>query len=162
MPSLKVDGMDDVFARLKALGGDIEDIQKVAVYNGMAVIRDEVVRQIDSLPVQNGYLAKKELPRNVITDREKRELKKHIGIAQMDNKDGTVSTRISFDGYTDIKTKAYPKGLPAILIARSINSGSSVRGKVPFIRMAQASAKTRAIEAAKNAAYQELQKIMED
>lgn len=161
MPSIKVDGMDEVFSKLKALGEDIEPIQKVAVYNGMAVIRDEVVRQIRDLPAQNGYLEKKELPRNVITDREKSELIKHIGIAQMDNKDGTVSTRISFDGYTNIQTKAYPKGIPAILIARAINSGSSVRNKIPFIRMAQAAAKSKAIDAATKAAYDELQKIME-
>lgn len=161
MPSIKVDGMDDVFARLKALGGDIEAVQKVAVYNGMEVIRDEVISQIEHLPVENGYINKDRLPRNVITDREKQQLLKHIGIAHMDNKNGTVSTKISFDGYTDIKTKAYPKGLPAILVARSINSGSSVRAKVPFMRQAQAAAKTRAIEAATKAAYDELQKIME-
>ena len=161
MPSIKVNGMDDIFARLKALGGDIEAVQKVAVYNGMAVIRDEVVRQIQSLPVENGYIKKNDLPRNVITDREKEELLKHIGIAQMDNKNGTVSTRISFDGYTDIKTKAYPKGLPAIMVARSINSGSSVRAKVPFIRQAQAASKSQAVDAATNAAIKELQKIME-
>ena len=161
MPSIKVSGMEDVFARLKAIGGNIENVQKVAVYNGMAVIRDEVVRQINGLPTQNGYLHKKELPRNVITDREKRELLKHVGIAQMDTKNGTVSTSISFDGYTDIKTRAYKKGLPAILVARAVNSGSSVRGKVPFMRMAQAAAKSRAIDAATKAAYDELQKLME-
>ena len=58
MPSIKVDGMDDVFARLKTLGGDIEAVQKVAVYNGMAVIRDEVISQIEHLPVENGYIKK--------------------------------------------------------------------------------------------------------
>ena len=74
MPSIKVDGMDEIFSRLKALGGDIESVQKVAVYNGMAVIRDEVIKQIESLPAQNGYIKKDDLPRNVITDREKKEL----------------------------------------------------------------------------------------
>ena len=109
MPSIKVDGLEDVFARLKAIGGDIEGVQKQAVYAGMAVIRDEVVRQIESLPTQAGYIKSKDLPRDVITPREKEQLIKHIGIAQMDSKNGTVSTRISFDGYTDIKTKKYTK-----------------------------------------------------
>ena len=161
MPSIKVDGLEDVFARLKAIGGDIEGVQKQAVYAGMAVIRDEVVRQIEALPEQRGYLPKDQLPRDVITPREKEQLLKHIGIAPMDNKNGTVSTRISFDGYTDIVTKKYTKGLPAVLVARSINSGSSVRTKHPFMRQAQAAAKSRAIEAAEKAAREALGKMRE-
>ena len=161
MPSIKVDGLEDVFARLKAIGGDIEGVQKQAVYAGMAVIRDEVVRQIESLPTQAGYIKSKDLPRDVITPREKEQLIKHIGIAQMDSKNGTVSTRISFDGYTDIKTKKYTNGLPAVLVARSINSGSSVRTKHPFMRQAQAAAKARALAAAEKAARDALEKLTE-
>ena len=161
MPSIKVDGLEDVFARLKAIGGDIEGVQKRAVYAGMGVIRDEVVRQIEQLPTQKGYLKDKDLPRDVITPREKEQLIKHIGIASMDSKNGTVSTAISFDGYTDIKSKKYPNGLPAVLVARSINSGSSVRTKHPFMRQAQAAAKARAIEAAEKAAREALAEIME-
>lgn len=161
MPSIKVDGLDDVFAMLKSIGGDIESVQKQAVYAGMAVIRDEVVRQIEALPEQRGYLPKDKLPRNVITPREKEQLLKHIGIAQMDNKDGTVSTRISFDGYTNIVTKKYKKGLPAILVARSINSGSSVRIKHPFMRNARAASKAKALAAAEEAARNALAKLME-
>lgn len=161
MPSIKVDGLDDVFAMLKSIGGDIESVQKQAVYAGMAVIRDEVVRQIEALPEQRGYLPKDKLPRDVITPREKEQLLKHIGIAQMDNKDGTVSTRISFDGYTNIVTKKYKKGLPAILVARSINSGSSVRSKHPFMRNARAASKAKALAAAEEAARNALAKLME-
>lgn len=161
MPSIKVDGLDDVYAMLKSIGGDIESVQKQAVYAGMAVIRDEVVRQIEALPEQRGYLPKDKLPRDVITPREKEQLLKHIGIAQMDNKDGTVSTRISFDGYTNIVTKKYKKGLPAILVARSINSGSSVRSKHPFMRNARAASKAKALAAAEEAARNALAKLME-
>lgn len=161
MPSIKVDGMEDVFAKIKAIGGDIESVQKQAVYAGMSVIRDEVVRQIQQLPEQKGYLLDKDLPRDVITPREKAQLLQHIGIAPMDSKNGTVSTSISFDGYTDIKTKKYTNGLPAVLVARSINSGSSVRTKHPFMRQAQAAAKNRAIDAAEKAARDALTKMTE-
>lgn len=163
MPSIKVDGLDDVFAMLKSMGegGMIEKVQKQAVYAGMSVIRDEVVRQIEALPVQNGYIKSDKLPRDVITQREKDQLIKHIGIAQMDLKNGNVTSRISFDGYTDIVTAKYSKGLPAILVARSINSGSSVRTKHPFIRTARSASKSQAIEAATKAARDALQKVME-
>lgn len=161
MPSVKVDGLDEVISRIKAMGEDVEAVQKQAVYAGMAVIRDEVIKQINALPVQKGYIPKGDLPRDVITPREKEQLLKHIGIASMDTKNGTVSTAISFDGYTDIVTKKYPKGLPAVLVARSINSGSSARQKHPFMRQAQAAAKSKATEAAINAAYDALNKKME-
>lgn len=162
MPSIKVNGLDEVISRIKALGEDFEPVQKQAVYAGMSVIRDEVIRQINALPTQNGYIKSKDLPRDVITAREKAALVKHIGIATMDSKDGVVSTAISFDGYTDIKTEKYPNGLPAVLVARSINSGSSVRQKHPFMRQAQAAAKSRATEAAVQAAYDALSKKMEE
>lgn len=161
MPSIKVDGLDETISKIKALGEDFEPVQKQAVYAGMSVIRDEVIKQINALPVQQGYIIKDKLPRNVITRREKEQLLKHIGIASMETKNGTVSTSISFDGYTDIVTKKYKQGLPAVLVARSINSGSSVRQKHPFMRQAQAAAKTRAKEAAANAAHEALGKMME-
>lgn len=163
MPSIKMDGLDEVYAKLKTLadGSAIEKVQKHAVYEGMKAIKNEVEAQIRALPEKEGYIKPENLPRNVITRREKTELLKHIGIADMDMKGGTVSTSISFGGYTDIKTKKYPNGVPAILIARSINSGSSIRQKHPFMRQARAAAKAKAIQAATDAALESLSEIME-
>lgn len=163
MPSIRMDGLDDLYARLKALGDGsaIEKVQKHAVYEGMKVIKQEVEAQIRALPEEEGYIESKNLPRNVITKAEKAELIKHIGISDMETKDGTVNNSISFDGYTSIKTKKYPNGLPAVMIARSINSGSSVRQKHPFMRQARAAAKSKAIQAATDAALESLSHIME-
>ena len=164
MPSIRMEGLDEVIAKLKAIGegNAIEKVQKHAVYEGMKVIKNEVIAQIRALPEQEGYIEADDLPRNVITKAEKAQLIKHIGIADMDVKDGTVSTAISFNGYTSIKTKKYPNGKPAILIARSINSGSSVRRKHPFMRQARAAAKAKAIQAATDAALESLSRIMEE
>lgn len=163
MPSIKMDGLDEIYAKLKTLadGSAIEKVQKHAVYEGMKVIRQEVEAQIRALPEQEGYVDTKNLPRDTITKAEKAQLIKHMGIAEMDEKKGTVSTSISFNGYTSIKTKSFPNGLPAILIARSINSGSSVRRKHPFMRQARAAAKAKAIQAATDAALESLSQIME-
>lgn len=163
MPSIKMVGLDDVFAKLKTLadGSAIEKVQKHAVYEGMKAIKNEVEAQVRALPDEEGYLKPEQLPRNALTRREKTELLKHIGISDMEVKDGTVNNSISFNGYTDIKTKKYPQGVPAILIARSINSGSSVRQKHPFMRQARAAAKAKAIQAATDAALESLSQIME-
>ena len=163
MPSIKMDGLDEVIAKLKAMadGRTIEGVQKQAVYAGMKVIKEEVEAQIRGLPEQEGYIGADQLPRNVITKAEKRALIRHIGISDMDEKGGTISNAVGFNGYTDIKTKAYPNGLPAVMIARSINSGSSVRKKHPFMRQAKAAARSKAIQAATEAAYEALNKISE-
>lgn len=164
MPSIKMEGLDEVIAKLKAIGegNAIEKVQKHAVYEGMKVIKNELIAQIRALPEQEGYIEADKLPRRMITKAEKAELIKHIGIAKMETKDGTVNTVVSFDGYTSIKTKKYPNGIPAILIARSINSGSSVRQKKPFVRQTRAAAKSKAIQAATDAALESLSRIMEE
>ena len=165
MPSMKVDGLDEIYSKLKTLadGNAIEAVQKHAVYKGMEQIKQEMEAQIRALPEQEGYvnISKGDAPRSVITKREKEELLKHMGISRMEEKNGTVYNSISFDGYTDIKTKKYPNGIPAVLIARSINSGSSVRQKKPFVRSAKSAAKGKAIKAATNAALESLSEIME-
>lgn len=163
MPSIKVDGFEEVYAKLKQLGDGslIEKVQKHAVYEGMKVIKQEVEAQIRALPEEEGYIDSKNLPRNVITKAEKAELIRHIGISDMETKDGTVNNSVSFDGYTSIKTQKFPNGIPAILIARSINSGSSVRRKHPFMRQARAAAKNKAIQAATQAALESLSKLTE-
>lgn len=163
MPSIRLDGLDDLFAKLKTLadGSAIEKVQKHAVFEGMRVIKDEVEAQIRALPEKEGYIETKRLPRNVVTKKEKAELLKHIGISKMEVKNGDVNNSISFEGYTSIKTAKYPNGIPAVLIARSINSGSSVRQKHPFMRQARAAAKQKAIQAATDAALESLGEIME-
>lgn len=163
MPSIKMEGLDEVYAKLKSIaeGDAIEKVQKQAVYAGMREILKEVKRQIQALPEQEGYVEPDDLPRNVITKAEKSQLIRHIGISDMEVKAGNVHNALSFNGYTSIKTKKFPKGKPAVLIARSINSGSSVRRKHPFIRQARAAAKSKAIQAATEAALKALKELSE-
>lgn len=163
MPSIKLEGLDEVYARLRSIaeGDAIEKVQKQAVYAGMREIKNELERQIRALPVQEGYIKGDDLPRNVITRAEQQELIRHIGISDMETTRGTVSNAVGFNGYMNIKTNRYPKGLPAVMVARSINSGSSVRRKHPFVRQARAAAKSRAIQAATDAALKALKELSE-
>lgn len=164
MPRIKLTGLDEVIAQVKVLsdGDGIEKVQKRVAYVGMSVLLKEVIKQINKLPVQAGYIEGDKLPRDVITPVEKKDLIKHIGIARMDNKDGTVSTSLSFEGYSTIKTTKYPKGVPMPLIARSICSGSSVRRKHPFIRSARSSGRKKAISEATKEAQEMLRKMIEE
>ena len=52
-----------------------------------------------------------------------------------------LNTKIGFDGYNDVKTKKYPNGQPNMMIARSINAGTSFRRPYPFVQRCGKNAK---------------------
>ena len=61
------------------------------------------------------------------------------------NGEGNTNTKVGFAGYGTFPTKKYPKGVPNALLARSVESGSSVRKKAPFVRKAVNKSRDKAI-----------------
>lgn len=57
-----------------------------------------------------------------------------------------LNVKLGFDGYNGMKTKKYPKGQPNVLLARSIESGSSIAKKRPFVAPAVRKTKKAAEE----------------
>ena len=83
-----------------------------------------------------------------------------FGISRLKDDDGFVNVKLGFDGYNSTKTEKYPNGQPNVLIARSVNSGTTFRKKTKFVDKAVDSAK-KAAEAAMDAACsREIEKIM--
>ena len=68
-----------------------------------------------------------------VTKEQAQGLKGGLGVAVMEYKGKAWNTKIGFDGYNSVKTEKYPNGQPNALIARSVESGSLVRNKTPFI-----------------------------
>lgn len=95
-----------------------------------------------------------------MTDSEKKGLLNSLGIAPMEIEDGYMNVKIGFDGYNDIKTEQYPQGQPNVLIARAVESGSSVRYKQPFVRPAVNAARAEALKACEKVIDREIKKIM--
>jgi len=69
-----------------------------------------------------------------ISTRQKNDIAESLGIARMEEKAGYIYAKIGWDGYGGVKTKAWPKGVPNILLVRSIESGTRFRKKRPFVR----------------------------
>ena len=67
--------------------------------------------------------------------------------------------KLGFDGYNKVKTRKYPQGQPNAMIARAVESGSSVRKKNPFIRRAVNDTQKQAVEKGKQVADEEIAKI---
>lgn len=151
MPKLTIDGLDDFILRAEQIENGFRSVASAAVYAGAGKAVDVIKAEINRLPEQQGYMKDGDR-RNVVTHDEKLDLLDGIGIARFDT--GTdVSTAVGFNGYSRHKTKKYPNGVPIPLIARAIESGSSVRNKNPFIRRA-VKGNEEAIKAAMSAAAQ--------
>lgn len=138
-----VKGGEEFSALLNGLSGNaVVEVMRGACYAGAGALAEAVNNEINNLPVQHGYMKDKQ-KRNVIGAHDKRMLSERLGISRIDSTGDRASVAVGFDGYNDRPTKKYPKGVPIALIARSIESGSSVREKNPFMRRAYNNAKTQ-------------------
>lgn len=157
---MEVYGLDELAATFERLGKEAENVQKKALYAGAGTMKDELISTIQALPDDDRYVQRNDSRLNVVGEQDKQDLISHVGIASFEMTNDGVNTQISFDGYGTIKTKKYPQGRPVIMIARSINSGSSVRQKIPFVRKCANSGKQKTVDAMKKAADEALKELV--
>lgn len=132
---------DDFSDELDGLTAEtLSAVASRALYAGAGKYAEALKNEIMSLKVDPETTFRRNIeqrPINVVSETLRRELAEHVGIAKHEvTEDGDHQTAVGIDGYSMIRTKKYPNGIPLIMIARSINSGSSVRRKDPFIRRA--------------------------
>ncbi len=145
--------------KLMKLGNQTDEIAKKAIYAGAKIVTDEIRRNLENLPEdQFRYLEEGE-KFNGVPESQKRDLSESLGITpiQRDN-DGNWNAKVGFDDYGSFPTKKYPKGVPNTLLARAIESGSSVRMKTPFVRPAIRKTKEKVIAAMQAAVDEEIKK----
>ena len=160
MPKLTIDGVNDFILRAEHMANGFSAVASAALYAGAGVVADAIKAEIRNLPEEKGYLKEGDR-RNVVTPDEKQDLLEGVGIAHFKHENGNIDTAVGFDGYTRHETDKYPSGVPLPLIARAIESGSSVRQKHPFVRKAAKSCETAAkaaMEAAARKKFEELSK----
>lgn len=145
---------------LAGLTGDqAVTVMKAACYAGAGVLADALKAEIQSLPEEEGYM-KPGHKRDVIDKHDKRMLAERIGISQIAATTNKADVVVSFSGYNDRPTKKYKQGVPIPLIARSIESGSSVRKKNPFIRRTFNRVQSEALQKAVDAGQEELNNLI--
>ena len=81
-----------------------------------------------------------------------------FGVSTFENQNGYLNVKLGFDGYGSIPTKQYPQGLPNVLLARSITTGTSFRRKNPAIRQAVQKSKKQAVEIMSNSIDEDIRK----
>lgn len=137
MPTIQFDGIDEYMERLQALGAQSREILQTAVYEGAAIVADEVRDRLHA----------------VLSPDATGELENALGIAPMRNDRGYVNTRIGFDGYDS-------KGVANQLKANVLESGSSKQPKRPFMRPAVNASRKPAEAKMAQVVDQEIEKIM--
>lgn len=144
MPNFKFKGIDAYIDRLQKLDSVSRDkFLGKAIYDGAKVIADNTKRALQSLPIDQRPSA----PHRVgITKLQKEGLIESYGIAPMRTDGDFTNVKVGFDGYNNVITKRWPMGQPNIMIARSIESGTSFMTKNPVISKTQNAFKDECIE----------------
>ena len=137
MASIKLTrGGEEIARKLEELSQAGEAIGKMATYDGAKVIADGIRASINALPVDTPRHLRSGERFGVIVRQDKEDLANGLGIAQIRRDEDGVKTVIGFAGYGRHKTKKYKNGYPIAMLARSVESGSSVRQPHPFVQPA--------------------------
>lgn len=124
MATLEFKGLDEYVKQLNDIQAHTEEYCGKAIYKGADVVADAVKSAIRALPTDNRTYVKDGM-KSGPSKGQKAGLINSFGIAKM-RQDGTFyNVKLGFDGYNSIKTKAWPKGQPNAMIARSVESGTS-------------------------------------
>ena len=156
-------GFDEFASKWAKIEESADAVTKQALFEGAKIAADEVRKAIDTIPYQRFRIFNKvELERGKrffgISNHQRHDLKVAFGITDMEKVGSKWRVSIGFRGYGSFPTEKYPNGVPNALLARSIESGSSVRKKFPFFRAAIARVEARSKLAMDEKIYTELKK----
>ncbi len=160
MPRFAFKAGDDYALKLSRLAAGSEEIAKRAIFAGAAIVTDELRNAIEALPEEKfRYLRGDQF--TGVSKQHKKDLLASLGITPIMRDDrGDWNAKVGFDGYGKMPTAKHKQGLPNQLLARAIESGSSVRRKQPFVRKTVKATKPRAEDAMASSVEADIQKIM--
>lgn len=135
MAKITVTGVNELYNKLHKLAtSEATNAMKAGVYEGAGAAADALKAEISSLSAENGSWPFYKKTIVGLSETQKQGLIDGVGIAKIESDGGSVNTKIGFNGYNDHITKHYPKGQPNALVARSLESGSSIGTKHPIVR----------------------------
>lgn len=138
MAKITFDGLDEYLKTIEALGAKQNAIIKPAVYDGAAIVVNEVKKSL----------------RRVVSNKSTGDLEKSIGLSQMKDENGFINTKLGFDGYDQ-------NGHPNVVKARALESGTSKQQKTPFIRPAINKCKNEVIQTMASKVDEQIKQIVE-
>ena len=164
MAKITFPGLADYELMLSRLARGADDIAGKAIYAGAEIVADAIrsnIQGLQAVPDEVGAIAYAEKSPAPLTESAKEGLLDGLGISSMQDDNGYYNVKIGFDGYNGLKTKKFPQGQPNVMIARSLESGSSIAPKRPFVRPAVNAVKKQAEAKMAEIIDQEIKKITE-
>ena len=164
MAKITFPGLADYERQISRLSQGAERICGQAIYAGAEVVTDAIragIQRLDAKPDRAGLLAYAEKSSPPLTETAKKGLLEGLGIAPMQESNGYYNVKVGFDGYNGLRTEKFPKGQPNVMIARSLESGSSIAPKRPFVRPAVNASRGQAEAKMAEVLDAEIKKIME-
>lgn len=129
-------------------------ITKKAVYAGAAIVADQIRANLEALPEDKFRRLRPGEKFSVVSAALKQELSKSFGLTKIKmDEAGFLHTKAGIEGYSRFDWHG-DESMPLPMVARSIESGSSVRVKTPFVRPA--------VQATRKKAIAEMQKIIDE
>lgn len=152
----KADGLDELSKMLQGVGDSAAEIAAAGLYAGAGVAADAMTAAVNSIATDEFRYAPNGQTR-LPSPEEKAALEGKTGIARFNGTATEIDTLVGFNhaGYATIGGKRKP----VIVIARSINSGTSFMKKQPVFRRAVSKAKTSATQAVVEAAEKKIKEL---
>jgi len=133
-------GLDKYIEELNKLALNTSQILGKSIYVGAGIVADEVRLNIENIPVSNSPRRGTQAdPIDTITSAQKDGLRLGFGISGMVTRDGITNVKLGFEGYnsqvstTSKKAKWTHTRQANVMIARSVEGGTSFRKKHPFV-----------------------------
>lgn len=164
MAKITFKNQSEYFLKLKAMEVHFmkDETLERAVARGAAPVADAIRKNLEALPDEKFKRLKDGEKFNVLSESAKRDLSAGFGLTPMErDKNGFLYTKAGFEGYGSHPTKSYPQGVPIPMMARAIESGSSVREKMPFVRPAVNATRKEAIKEMEKSIDEDMKKIFE-
>ena len=159
---MQAGGLSEISEALEKLAEDAPKAAAQGLYEGAAVMVDEVRKSIEEIRTEPFHYAVFPGTTTRLPTPEEKEIvmKASAGIAKFD-KDGTeINTSVGFRnaGYAELRGRTVP--IPVIVNA--INSGTSFMKKQPFFRKAATKGAPKAIKAMTSKINSILQQYLDD
>lgn len=155
---MSFEGLDDVITLCEYTFNMTRKIVGKSIYPGAQIMLREAERATANIITDATHTDKM---RRGPTERQKQGLIESLGVAPIRKDTWGWNVKIGYDGYNDIVTKKYQKGQPNIMIARSVESGTSFMYPQHFMERAVQRVRQQVEEAIEQQFYEEMKAIWE-
>lgn len=156
MARISFEGLDDFVKLCEVTFRTTKKIVGKSIYPGAAIMMRAAEQATANIITDSSHT--KGMRRGP-SEKQKQGLIESLGIAPMRVDDWGYNVKIGFDGYNGLPSKRNPKGQANIVIARSVESGTSFMYPQHFMQRAEERVRSQVEDAIERQFYEEVKAI---